>query len=147
LPSDDIGTLTGSSTDYSEARAINASGRIGGASTSSLNQTNAFIKPPVIASTASFQSLGHLGGNYAVVTSINNRGQAVGWSKDSLGQAVGFLIQPNGTLQSLDGMLFYNSLKNIYNPIITDDGKIAGIAMHNDPNVGWTQRGFLVTPQ
>ena len=99
---------------------------------------------PVIASTSAFQNLGNLGGNYAVVTSLNNRGQAVGWSKNASGLAEGFLIQPNGSLQSLEGLLFYYGVKNISHAVIMDEGKIVGTGLCNETGVGWTQRGFVI---
>ncbi|HUS35031.1 MAG TPA: PQQ-binding-like beta-propeller repeat protein [Verrucomicrobiae bacterium] len=134
---DDLGTLSGIASDYSEARSVNSAGDIVGASTITAAVTNAF-RWIQNARGSKFKDLGHLGsvGRYAVATCINDRGQIVGNSTTSAASSTtsAFIIHSGAMVKLYDllgaGDKFVWSSLNTAESI-NNNGVIVGYGMYN----------------
>lgn len=96
----DLGTLSGNSADFSDARGINAAGQVVGFSGS-----HAFLWAPDVpnGTTGTMTDLGTLGG-FSEASGVNDAGQVVGVSATATGDRHGFLwtpATPNGTSGSM----------------------------------------------
>jgi len=141
---DDLGTLSGIGTDYSEALAINDLDEVVGASRDSESVTNAFVHRP----STGFTDLGVINGqspahNYSIAYGINNAGQVVGYSKSGTYPSdLAFIWQKGYSITNLNIVIPTGTgwiLRSA--EWINDKGKIVGWG-----NIGTQVRGFLLDP-
>jgi probable HAF family extracellular repeat protein len=130
LSTDDLGTMSGSDADYSEAQAINDHDEVVGASRDSSGVTNAFLRSSITGKHVGFTDLGALSGhNYSIAYGINNAGQVVGYSRSNTADSDrAFLWQRGGLgMKNLNDLIAPGSGWTLHSAEwINESGKIVG---------------------
>ncbi len=149
---DDLGTLSGTSSDFSEARSVNWEGSVTGTSVISANQTNAFRWVQTSKSTP-IKSLGNLGGKYAIGLAINDHGQIVGASTTSPSSSVTrAFIYHSGVMVNLQSLLSSTQQTHwtlLSAESINNTGVVVGWGLYDAVGDGDNSqyRAFLLYPQ
>ncbi|MFN3648117.1 MAG: CARDB domain-containing protein [Armatimonadota bacterium] len=133
----DLGTLGGSS----YASFINERGQIAGYSEPDGERQS--VTRAVLWDNGQLIDLGTLGGDYSRPTGLNDLGQVVGTSEDTVadGYAPGFLWE-NGQMHRLDQLVAAGANWKLEEPLINNQGQIVVFAIR-----GYGRRVAMLTPE
>jgi hypothetical protein len=141
----DLGTLSGQDADFSEARAINATGFVVGGSGPNTWTYTPFIKAPGTAKHQGFTSLGQMpGGSHALALSVNSQNRVVGYGNSTWGSVAFLYPEAGNNLIPLEWVLSpadQSSWDLITAEGLNDNRQVTGWGYHNG-----AARAYLLSP-